>query len=229
VPDSPTLDDDSPSDTPRMDPSDGRAPASAGPRAPRERTIAGMPVRLLVVGTAVALIAAVAAGAIVALSQDDGAGDEATISLQDDAALDAPDQAVVGAPVAVPYTTFDGEPRNTGQLVGRPVVLNFFAEWCGPCLREMPDFELVHQERGDEVAFLGLSIDRVAADGLAIAESTGITYDVGRDADSGAWDLFGGTGMPTTVLIDATGAVRLIHSGELTADELRAAIDEHLG
>lgn len=197
--------------------------------APDERTIGGMSVRYLVVGTLIALILAAAAGAMVALSDDDE-GDDDVVSLQDDEFLEAPDaDAIVGTPVAVPYTSFDGEVLNTGRYVGRPLVLNFFAEWCAPCVREMPAFESVHQDRGDEIAFLGLSTDRSASDGLAIVETTGVTYDVGRDDSGDAWGLFGGTGMPTTVLIDAAGTVVEVHSGELTAPQLHAMLDEHFG
>lgn len=194
-----------------------------------ERTIAGMPVRILVMGTLIAAIVAVAAGAIVALSVDDDEdAADGVLDLQAEDELDPADAAVEGMPVAVPYESFDGESLNTAGFLGRPLVLNFFAEWCAPCVREMPAFEEVHQERGDDVAFLGLSTDRVASDGLAIVEQTGVTYEVGRDTADGISQL-GGTGMPTTVFIDAAGTVVEVHSGELTADDLRARLDQHFG
>lgn len=199
------------------------------PNPPAERTVAGMPVRLLVVGTVIAVIVAVAAGALAAitLSEDDDTP-TGVIDLQSEEAVDDPGGDVVGAPVALPYETFEGESLNTAGYLGRPLVLNFFAEWCAPCVREMPAIEEVHQELGDDVAFLGLSTDRVASDGQAIVASTGVTYDVGRDTGDLVGQL-GGTGMPTTAFIDRAGTVVEVHSGELTADELRARIDEHFG
>lgn len=195
------------------------------PAVRRERTVAGMPVRLLVTGTLVALILAAAAGALVALSQDDGD----VVDLGGEATGQQPNGAVIGLPVAVPYASFDGEALNTGRHVGTPIVLNFFAEWCAPCREEMPAFESVHQDLDGEVHFLGISTDRLPADGLALVASTGITFEVGRDQGGEAWDLFAGTSMPTTVLIDAAGTVRTVESRPLTAPQLRALIDEHFG
>ncbi|QGG93721.1 TlpA family protein disulfide reductase [Actinomarinicola tropica] len=195
-----------------------------------ERTVVGMPVRVLVVGTLIAAIVAVAAGALVALTLDDEDDEpEGVIELQDEEAVDPAGAGVVGAPLALAYESFDGESLNTAGYLGQPLVLNFFAEWCAPCVREMPAFEEVHQEVGDSVAFLGLSIDRVASDGQALVDSTGITYDVGRDATGDALGDLGGTGMPTTVFVDEAGTVVEVHSGELTADDLRARLDEHFG
>lgn len=217
MPDSPTLDDDTTE----------RPPIPTAPSG--ERTVAGMPVRLLVVGTLVALILAVAAGAMVAVS-DDGGDDDDVVSLQDDDVLEPVDEAaVVGAPVALDYQSFEGEALNTARYLGTPLVLNFFAEWCPPCVREMPAFEQVHQANLGEVAFLGLSTQEPVEDGQAIIDATGITYDVGRDESGDVFAHFQGTGMPTTVLIDAAGTVREVHSGELTAPELQALIDEHFG
>ncbi|MBK5224903.1 MAG: TlpA family protein disulfide reductase [Acidimicrobiia bacterium] len=218
------------SDTPT--PTDERGePTSPGesgaPRAP-ERTVAGMSMRHLVVGTFVALVVALAAGAIAALSADDeDPGAIIDLAEVDEFGPVDPDD-IIDRPVAVGYTTFDGESANTAGYLGTPVVVNLFAEWCAPCRAEMPAFEAVYQERRGEVAFLGLSTDTDPADGRSIIDSTGITYDVGRSTDGSAMATFQGTGMPTTALLDANGIVRAVHSGALTADELRDFIDEHL-
>ena len=215
MPDSSTLDDDTTERPP--------TPASA-----TGRTIAGMPVRLLLVGTLVAAILAVAAGALVAVSDDEG--DDDVASLQDDDVLEPIDEgSAVGTPLALAYESFDGESLNTAGYLGTPLVLNFFAAWCAPCLVEMPAFEQVHQQVADDVAFLGLSIDTEPSDGLAVVESTGVTYDVGHSVVTDAVGQVGGTGMPTTVLVDEAGTVVSVHSGELTGPELQALIDEHFG
>lgn len=172
--------------------------------------------RGVVAGTLVALVIAVAAGALVFLAADPA--DTPT-------GPDEPDQAIIGEPTAVAFERFDGSAANTGSYVGRPVVLNFFAAWCPPCIAEMPDFEDVFQEVGDDVAFLGLSLQEPVERAEELVESTGVTYDVGSDTDGSAFAFFGGTGMPTTVFIDHTGAVVDIHSGALTADQLRSRIE----
>ncbi len=196
--------------------------AEPSPSPSGERTVLGLPVRYVVVATLVSLVVAIAAGALAYLSlSDDDSSPTATLELETPRDL-------VGTPAAVGYLTFDGEPANTGSYVGRPLVLNFFAEWCAPCVAEMPDFETVHQEVGDEVAFLGLSLLEPEENAQGLIARTGITYDVGRDADGSAYEHFAGLAMPTTVFIDAAGTVREVHSGPLTADELRERIDRHL-
>jgi cytochrome c biogenesis protein CcmG, thiol:disulfide interchange protein DsbE len=188
-----------------------------------ERHVRGVPLRHIVVATAIALVVAVTAGLLVLLAADpaDTPADAPSLTLERP-------REVVGAPAAVSYQTFDDEPANTGGYVGRPLVLNFFAEWCAPCVAEMPDFETVHQEAGDEIAFLGLSTLETADKALDLIERTGVTYDVARDAQGEAFEYFGGHSMPTTVFIDATGVVVEVHSGALTADQLRDRIDRLL-
>lgn len=125
------------------------------------------------------------------------------------------------------FEYWDGTEGTLGDFAGRPVVLNFFASWCVPCIAEMPDFELVHQELGDQVRFVGVNEtdQRTAAEG--IIERTGITYEVVRD-DGPLLESLEGFVMPTTVLINADGRVVRVHSGPMDAAQLRTAIDEDL-
>jgi cytochrome c biogenesis protein CcmG, thiol:disulfide interchange protein DsbE len=126
------------------------------------------------------------------------------------------------------FETFDGEETSLPELEGTPVVVNFWASWCAPCVAEMPDFERVHQDLGDRVRFLGLNTqdDRVAADELV--EQTGVTYDLALDPDGDLFRDFGVFAMPTTVFVDAHGHVAHRHSGLATEQQLRDLIREHL-
>jgi cytochrome c biogenesis protein CcmG, thiol:disulfide interchange protein DsbE len=210
-----------PPTTERTDPSGRTVPSGREERTARtERTVRGVPLRHILMATAIALVVAVTAGALVLLSADPA--DTPTTGATMD--LESP-RDVVGSPAAVGYLTFEGTPANTGAYVGQPLVLNFFAEWCAPCVAEMPDFERVHQEVAGEVAFLGLSLLEPEDNALALIERTGITYDVGRDTDGEAYEFFAGFAMPTTVFIDSAGTVVEVHSGALTADQLRDRID----
>jgi thiol-disulfide isomerase/thioredoxin len=123
-----------------------------------------------------------------------------------------------------------GADRSLGEVVGaRPAVVNFFGSWCAPCIEEMPAFERVHQDLGDQVVFLGLANRDAPEDALATVERTGVTYPTFDDPDAAALTYFGGLAMPTTVFIDATGEVVDVNSGPLTEDELRAKITDLLG
>lgn len=127
--------------------------------------------------------------------------------------------------LAVSLDTFDGRAVDLGHYVGRPMVVNFFASWCGPCAREMPDFQAVHVARGDEVTFVGVSLQDTPEAAQALAERTGVTYDLVRDTESELFRAIGGTSMPTTVFISASGEIVDVHGGELPARMLEERID----
>ncbi len=133
------------------------------------------------------------------------------------------------APVDGAFIARSGESSTLATFAGRPLVVNFFAAWCAPCVGEMPAIEAVHQELGGQVAFLGLSIDPDSADGWAMADAAGVSYELGHDADSVLFHELGGVGMPTTVLIDAAGAIVDIHTGALTEGSLGDLIATSFG
>jgi len=130
----------------------------------------------------------------------------------------------------VRFTTFEGAEVALSSLQGRPVLVNFFASTCVPCVTEMPALEEVHKQLGDQVTFLGLAAegDR-PEDALALVERTKVTYRTARDADASVITALGGAVLPTTVLLDADGSVVKVHSGKLDADALRSLLADELG
>ncbi|MFA5566091.1 MAG: TlpA disulfide reductase family protein [Acidimicrobiia bacterium] len=192
------------------------------------RTLWGMQVRHLLTGLAVAVIAAVAAGLLtfVTLADNDTAANKAddVVNLSDPALDDNAD--VEGRPVALPYETFDGAEANTAEFLGTPLVINFFAEWCAPCLAEMPAFESVYQELDGEVEFLGVSHLESAEQGQKVIDATGVTYLLGRDPSGTMMADLDGFGLPTTAFVSRSGTVVKVHTGPLDAKTLRSMIDE---
>lgn len=177
------------------------------------------------------VIAALVAGLAFGVGTRDDNDDE-TVRLDPNASTsselgEGPDTVGDPAPTT-PYTDFDGAEGSVADYAGTPLVVNFFASWCTPCVVEMPDFEQVHQQLGDDVAFLGINMQDSVTKGEELVEETGVTYDIGRDPDGSLLAEFGGVAMPTTVLVDAEGTIVRIISGATTARELRAAIDEDL-
>jgi len=125
--------------------------------------------------------------------------------------------------------TFDGDRLDLAEQIGRPIVINFWASWCPPCITEMPAFEAVHVELAPQVAFLGFNVGDEPGAARELAERTGVTYPLAEDPDSSIFQAFGGFGMPTTVLVDAEGMIVHMISSRLRAQDLRALIAEHLG
>jgi thiol-disulfide isomerase/thioredoxin len=126
------------------------------------------------------------------------------------------------------FSRFDGTPAGFGEYQGQPLVVNFFASWCEPCKTELPDLQSVHEDVGDRVTFLGIDTKDTLEDGQAMAAAAGLTYDLARDPSGDVVTAVGGVGMPTTVLVSADGDVVASHTGALTANELRAMIDDKL-
>jgi thiol-disulfide isomerase/thioredoxin len=126
----------------------------------------------------------------------------------------------------VELATFDGDAVRLGSYAdGRPLVVNFFASWCGPCVREMPDFEAVHLRRRDEVRFVGINLQEAPGPALELVAQTGVTYDVVRDVSGELFRAANGFSMPTTVFLAADGEVIDVHGGELSQRALDAMID----
>jgi thiol-disulfide isomerase/thioredoxin len=190
--------------------------------------------RPLVLGTLVALVLAVSAGALVARLEGGGGGTpvEEDIHLTE---RDLDSQAVVPAGPSggevVPSSPRERLGGGLGSLAdyrGKPLVLNVFSSSCAPCVKEMPALESVHQKLGDEVAIVGLALNDSTREAKALVERTGITYDVLRDPAGKLWEELGGTVMPTTFFISATGEVVDVHAGAASAATFEDLIEHKL-
>lgn len=113
--------------------------------------------------------------------------------------------------------------------LGGPAVVNLWATWCAPCRAEMPAFEAVHADIGDEVRFVGINEGDEGPAAAAFVAEVGVTFDQYLDLDGGLTDGLRIAGLPATVVLDEDGSVLTVHNGALTEDGLRSLIDEHLG
>jgi thiol-disulfide isomerase/thioredoxin len=191
-------------------------PVAQHPAEPLVQRAAGLAAVLVVAGAL--FVRAVTANA----PDTSGSVDQATLeeTVRTDAQAAAP---------TVAFERFDGGPARLDDWRGRPVVVNFWASWCPPCVAEMRDaFEPLHREFGDRVAFLGVNLQDTTEAALAVVAQTGVTHDLARDPDGALFTAFGGFGMPTTALIDEAGVVVARHTGALTQAQLAALIRDHL-
>ena len=127
------------------------------------------------------------------------------------------------------FDLFDGGTGTIASYEGTPLVVNFFASWCPPCVREMPEFQQVFESLDGEVAFLGLSQDQTPEDALALVERTGVTYDVGWDLDLEVYGATESIAMPTTAFVSPSGELLDTFAGVLDRESLAELVENVLG
>lgn len=129
---------------------------------------------------------------------------------------------------ALGFVTLEEQPAAFAGYAGCPLIVNFFASWCVPCVTEMPDFERFWNEHGTAVAVLGLAANDRLPDAIATVAERGVTYPTGLDEGELFID-FGGLGMPTTVFVSPQGEILETHSGLLTLEDITSRAEEHFG
>lgn len=129
----------------------------------------------------------------------------------------------------LPLTDPAGEPTTLAAFTGKPMVVNFFASWCGPCKAELPDIEAVSKEYAADITIVGVSRDATESSWLSLVDEIGVTFPTVFEGQTGAmFEAVDGRFMPTTIFLDAEG--QLVHSvaGLQTEDSLRELIDTEL-
>ena len=160
------------------------------------------------------LVVAVVAVAVVAWAASD------SVTAEREAAT-LPDVALVDL-------TDDTREVTLAELTGEPLVVNFYASWCPPCVGEMREaFGPVDRERED-VVFVGVALQDDPDAALDVARRTDVDYALVADGEGALYQAFGLASMPATVYLGPDGEERGRHNGALTRAQLESQIAEHL-
>lgn len=132
---------------------------------------------------------------------------------------------------AFELTTFDGEKIRTDDLIGKVIVVNFWASWCKPCEQEAAELEEAwryYQDSG-EVVFLGVDYVDTETEALRYLEKFEITYPNGPDLRTAISQIFRISGVPETYIIDKNGKLASRKIGPfVTIGEITSMIDSAL-
>ena len=121
-----------------------------------------------------------------------------------------------------------GRTFSLSDFRGRPLLVDFWATWCGPCRETMPEVQRLHRKYGSQLQVVGINIEGNSQDVLSYLDEGGYTFPVLFDSgnwDSGVATSYGVSSIPRTFLIDRNS--RVLYEGHpqgLTEDQIQAAI-----
>lgn len=125
-------------------------------------------------------------------------------------------------------TTLDGESFSLSALKGQPVVLNFWATWCGPCRRELPALQSSAERYRDLVTIVGIDQAEDADTVQGYVDELGLTFPIPMDTDGKVGEAYRVRGLPTTYFIDSEGIIERVWVGEMNSITLAESIVELL-
>jgi thiol-disulfide isomerase/thioredoxin len=157
-----------------------------------------------------AAIAAIAAGGYVYRSRSPQEGASLSVS-EPDAVLRT-----------LKLTDLEGQPQSMAQWQGRPLLVNFWATWCAPCVKEMPELQMLH-EKYPGIQFVGIGVDKV--DNIRqFLQKVPVSYPLlvmGGGATDTLRQLGNPTGgLPFTLIFDANGRLSRKILGQIKVDDL---------
>ena len=183
----------------------------------------------------VLVFAVVIAGASVLYNRLSGQVDLGGVATSPTAPEEPAGETEAKANPAPDFTMYDldGNAHKLSDFRGKPVILNFWASWCGPCKMEMPDIEKAYLEYGEEIHFLIVDLtdgsqETVQTASEYIAEQ-GYTFPVYYDTDMEGAYSYSVTGIPVTYFIDGEGNFVAYYQSAMSAEILQQGIDLLLG
>ena len=126
----------------------------------------------------------------------------------------------------------NGNTVKLSDKLGKPIVLNFWASWCGPCTGELPAFENLYQEYGEDIEFMMVNMtdggQETQNSAMRFLVNSDYTFPVYLDVDLEAAAAYGVYFIPQTHLINAEGELMMSHMEAVSEEKLRESIETYL-
>lgn len=180
----------------------------------------------LIIGAA-ALAAVIAAAAIGYSVLSERYSEEPPAPAQTAARAERTEEPEIEAP---DFTVLDpsGAEVSLSGFEGKPVLVNFWATWCGPCESELPAFDAAYEKYGDRIEFMMVNLAEPGGEDpeevARYAADNGYGFPIYYDSYGIASAYYGVRSIPMSVFIDAQGIVRAIYPGAMSADALERYI-----
>ena len=122
----------------------------------------------------------------------------------------------------------DGKTVRLSDFKGKPVVLNFWASWCGPCRKEMPDFQELYEVYGDDVTFMMINMTDGKRETLDLARefvaNQELNLPIYFDLDYDVMSTYGVRSLPTTYVLDEEGYLIEGYRGMISKEQLEKVL-----
>ncbi len=133
------------------------------------------------------------------------------------------------------FTVYDenGKEVSLSDSYGKPIVVNFWATWCGYCVKELPDFDALYKEYGDEIVFMMVDLPdgqrETESSARSFIKEKGYSFPIYFDLNGSASKAYVENGIPVTVFIDKNGNLSEKHIGMMNANTLRKYLEKMVG
>jgi peroxiredoxin len=124
--------------------------------------------------------------------------------------------------------TLDGQTARLSDFRGKPVIINFWASWCPPCKKEIPEIQKFYEQSKGKVQILAINItfnDKLSdVQNILRANNAQFSVLLDENEQSSVADAYQVDGIPASFFIDKNGVIREIHVGGMTLDMLQEAV-----
>ena len=133
--------------------------------------------------------------------------------------------------LAPDFTVYDleGNEVHLTDFFGKPIIVNFWASWCGPCKMEMPDFDAAYNTYKDDIVFLMVNMTDGSRETVEVASQfiadSGYTFPVYYDTQYSAAITYSVASLPTSYFLNSQGELVAHAKGAIDAETLQRGID----